>query len=277
MFFSDLDNLKAIAARVQFSIFVLPADVIEQNRQALSATDPTTGTRKTAKPNTTTRPSTARKTAAPSTSTFKTGQATALRARLPHFLLALNIQPDPKRGKIYIDQVRAVTDKLNTRQTSDFYVIFWQADTLNEAAQNAFLKNLEEPGDHYHFIFYTAHPSALLPTVLSRGQIFYWQEPGRDLVAPPTADAKTLELAKKLIAARRADLPTLADTFQKKPADIRRAYTLGVLAVCIEILQKSYLKTGNAQFLPKLTKFLHLYENIAAGGHVKLHLVADLL
>ena len=264
MFFSDLDDLKAIVARVQFSIFVLPADVIEQNRQNLDATTSTTSTRKTTKPNTATKPSTTRKTAAP-------------RARLPHFPLALNIQPDPKRGKIYIDQVRAVTDKLNTRQTSDFYVIFWQADTLNEAAQNAFLKNLEEPGDHYHFIFYTAHPSALLPTVLSRGQIFYWQEPGRDLVAPPTADAKTLELAKKLIAARHADLPTLADTFQKKPADARRAYTLGVLAVCIEILQKSYLKTGNAQFLSKLTKFLRLYENIAAGGHVKLHLVADLL
>lgn len=270
MFFSDLDDLKAIATRVQFSIFVLPADVIEQNRQALSATDPTASTRKAAK-------SSARKTATSSPNTLKTSQAPAPSVRLPHFPLALNIQPDPKRGKIYIDQVRAVTDKLNTRQTSDFYVIFWQADTLNEAAQNAFLKNLEEPGDHYHFIFYTAHPSALLPTVLSRGQIFYWQEPGRDLVAPPTAGAKTLELAKKLIAARRADLPTLADTFQKKPADTRRAYTLGVLAVCIEILQKSYLKTGNAQFLPKLTKFLHLYEDIAAGGHVKLHLVADLL
>ena len=273
MFFSDLDDLKAIAARVQFSIFVLPADVIEQNRQALSATDPTASTRKAAKSSAT------RKVATSSASIPKTGACKIITPSvcLPHFPLALNIQPDPKRGKIYIDQVRAVTDKLNTRQTSDFYVIFWQADTLNEAAQNAFLKNLEEPGDHYHFIFYTAHPSALLPTVLSRGQIFYWQEPGRDLVAPPTADAKTLELAKKLIAARRADLPTLADTFQKKPADTRRAYTLGVLAVCIEILQKSYLKTGNAQFLPKLTKFLHLYENIAAGGHVKLHLVADLL
>ena len=179
MFFSDLDDLKAIAARVQFSIFVLPADIIEQNRQALSATDPTASTRKAAKSSAT------RKVATSSASIQKasTHKAAAPRARLPHFSLALNIQPDPKRGKIYIDQVRAVTDKLNTRQTSDFYVIFWQADTLNEAAQNAFLKNLEEPGDHYHFIFYTAHPSALLPTVLSRGQIFYWQEPGRDLVA----------------------------------------------------------------------------------------------
>lgn len=254
MFFTDLSDLPDIANRSQFSIFVLPSTIIEENRQILNADAP-------------------RKTAAKAA----TGKTTAPSVLLPQFPHALNIQPDPTRGKIYIDQVRAITDKLNTRQTQDFYVIFWQADTLNEAAQNAFLKNLEEPKDNYHFIFYTANPSALLPTVLSRGQIFYWRDPTYDPVAPPAADAKTMALAKQLIAARHSDLPALADGFQKKPQAARRPYALGVVAVAIEILQKSYLKTGNLQFLNKLTKFLKLYENLAAGGHVKLHIVADLL
>lgn len=71
--------------------------------------------------------------------------------------------------------------------------------------------------------------------------------------------------------------PALAEIFQKKPQATRRPFALEVVGVAIELLQKSYLKTGNAQFLPKLQKFLKLHENLTAVGHVKLHIVADLL
>lgn len=237
MYFNSLDDIKTIASQVQFAIFVLPPEVTAANLRA----------------------------AAPPPE-----------QRLPHFPAALSVTPDPTRGKIYIDQVRDITEHLNTHQTAPFYVIFWQAETMNEAAQNAFLKNLEEPGENYHFLFYTSTPSVLLPTVLSRAQIFYWRT-AVDPTAPPHADPKTLDLAKRLIAARASDLPALAEIFQKKPQATRRPFALEVVGVAIEVLQKSYLKTGNAQFLPKLQKFLKLHENLTAGGHVKLHIVADLL
>lgn len=48
--------------------------------------------------------------------------------------------------------------------------IFLEADTFNTEAANAFLKTLEEPPPHVHFILVTDHPERLLPTVVSRCQ-----------------------------------------------------------------------------------------------------------
>lgn len=48
--------------------------------------------------------------------------------------------------------------------------IIHEADRLNEQAQNAFLKTLEEPPQKCMFILTTANPSELLPTIRSRCQ-----------------------------------------------------------------------------------------------------------
>ena len=48
--------------------------------------------------------------------------------------------------------------------------VIQEADTMNESAQNAFLKTLEEPPGKCLFILTTGRPSALLPTIRSRCQ-----------------------------------------------------------------------------------------------------------
>lgn len=48
--------------------------------------------------------------------------------------------------------------------------VIHEADRLNEQAQNAFLKTLEEPPPKCMFILTTANPSELLPTIRSRCQ-----------------------------------------------------------------------------------------------------------
>jgi DNA polymerase-3 subunit delta' len=48
--------------------------------------------------------------------------------------------------------------------------IFLEADSFNAEAANAFLKTLEEPPGHVHFILVTDHPERLLPTIASRCQ-----------------------------------------------------------------------------------------------------------
>ena len=48
--------------------------------------------------------------------------------------------------------------------------VIHEADRLNEQAQNAFLKTLEEPPEKCMFILTTANPSELLPTIRSRCQ-----------------------------------------------------------------------------------------------------------
>jgi len=49
--------------------------------------------------------------------------------------------------------------------------VIQECDTMNEEAQNAFLKTLEEPPRNCLFILTTGHPGSLLPTIRSRCQI----------------------------------------------------------------------------------------------------------
>ncbi|MFH0916015.1 MAG: AAA family ATPase [bacterium] len=48
--------------------------------------------------------------------------------------------------------------------------LFLEADNFNAEAANAFLKTLEEPPAHVHFILVTDRPERLLPTIASRCQ-----------------------------------------------------------------------------------------------------------
>jgi len=197
-----------------------------------------------------------------------------LQVKLPQ---ALVLEPtDPKKSNlISVEQIREFIALTNSRETRDRYFVIRPADAMNEASENAFLKTFEEPKPHCHFVLFTEHPAALLPTILSRAQVFYLRTPSQ-LEAAPTATAETLALAKQLIAASDRELSALADQIAKiKPR--ARESALNIVAAAIELLYKSYFKTQNEKFLAKLPNFLQLYENLSNNGHIKLHLVADLL
>jgi DNA polymerase-3 subunit delta' len=48
--------------------------------------------------------------------------------------------------------------------------VFLEADSFNTEAANAFLKTLEEPPGHVHFVLVTDRPERMLPTITSRCQ-----------------------------------------------------------------------------------------------------------
>ena len=79
------------------------------------------------------------------------------------------VEPDD-RASIKIDVIRDVLGRTGYRpfEGKQRFVLIREADTLEPAAQNALLKNLEEPPPGTVFILTTAVPSALLPTVRSR-------------------------------------------------------------------------------------------------------------
>lgn len=190
---------------------------------------------------------------------------------------ALTLQPDPskKTTTIGVDQLRDFLNLTNNRETNDRFFVITPADAMNEAAQNAFLKTFEEPHAYCHFVLLTEHPGALLPTIRSRAQIFFLKK--TNIIAePPTADPKDLQCAKKLITAEVTDLPAIAIELSKVKNQPRE-HALRVTGLAIELLYKSYFKTKNPKFLAKLPNFLTLYDNLSQNGHIKLHLVADLL
>lgn len=188
--------------------------------------------------------------------------------------IILSPADDKKTTLIGVEQIRDFLSLTNNVETGERYFIITPADAMNEAAQNAFLKTFEEPREHYHFVLLTMQPNLLLTTIRSRAQTFYLKTTGV-LDQPPAAKAKTVTIAKQLIAATPRDLPNLATELTKSKTQPRQQ-ALEVVGTAIELLYKSYFKTHNPRFLDKLPKFIQLYDNISKNGHIKLHLVADL-
>lgn len=73
-----------------------------------------------------------------------------------------------------VDDIRALTDKVRIPpQLGDYSVyIIDEVHMLSSSAFNAFLKTLEEPPKHAVFILATTEKHKILPTILSRCQIF---------------------------------------------------------------------------------------------------------
>jgi DNA polymerase-3 subunit delta' len=76
----------------------------------------------------------------------------------------------PEKGEIRIGEIRAVEEALSLRpfEGRRKVVIIDDADTMNQAAANAFLKTLEEPPDESLLMLIAAHPDMLPETIRSR-------------------------------------------------------------------------------------------------------------
>jgi len=86
---------------------------------------------------------------------------------------------------IGIADVRAVTAQLAYAPVEGQrrVIIFREAELMNEQAQNALLKSLEEPPDHSLFILTTDRPEALLSTVRSRCRTIHFGPLPREVIA----------------------------------------------------------------------------------------------
>lgn len=188
----------------------------------------------------------------------------------------LYLRPDESKTTriISVEQLRDFLALTNSRETRDRFFIITPADAMNEAAQNAFLKTFEEPKAFCHFVLLTEQPHGLLPTIRSRAQIFYLRQRGI-IDTPPAAKDQVMAAAKQLISASAKDLPALAADLTKSKSSTRQQ-VLDIVGLAIELLYKSYFKTGNPKFLTKLPNFLNLYDHLTQNCHIKLHLVADL-
>ncbi|MCQ2556128.1 MAG: hypothetical protein MJ149_02230, partial [Clostridia bacterium] len=75
-----------------------------------------------------------------------------------------------KQDSIKVDDVNKLMDKLSTKPIvgNKKLFIIYNADNMNEIAQNKLLKSLEEPNDANIFIMTTTKTDKILPTILSR-------------------------------------------------------------------------------------------------------------
>jgi DNA polymerase-3 subunit delta' len=121
---------------------------------------------------------------------------------------------DLKDGSIIIDDIRQLYEQTRTKQPGkQIYIIDTGEKSMTAAAQNAFLKLLEEPRMGVHFIISTHQFDRLLPTIVSRSQ---------RLSLLPISDEQTRGLINSLNISDETKRARLAFVGQGLPALIKR-------------------------------------------------------
>jgi DNA polymerase-3 subunit gamma/tau len=121
---------------------------------------------------------------------------------------SLNIHELDAASNNSVDDIRELTDQVRFMPQAGRYKVYIidEVHMLTQSAFNAFLKTLEEPPPHAIFILATTEKHKILPTILSRCQIFDFKR---------ITDADTVEhleeiVGKEHIKAEKAALQVIA-------------------------------------------------------------------
>ncbi len=111
------------------------------------------------------------------------------------------IEPEEKKSVISINQVKNLKARLSLSSVSDNYkiAIIDKAHFMTQDAQNALLKQLEEPKGQTVIILITEYPNSLLNTVMSRCQKIRFLTVASKIIlkiVPEIKDSLLLELGK---------------------------------------------------------------------------------
>lgn len=111
-----------------------------------------------------------------------------------------------------VDDIRALVDQVQIPPTSGRYRVFIvdEVHMLSQAAFNAFLKTLEEPPGYVVFILATTEKHKIIPTILSRCQIYDFnritiQDMVDHLTFVASQEGITVEQSALNVIARKAD------------------------------------------------------------------------
>ena len=177
-----------------------------------------------------------------------------------------------KAVTIGVDQIRDLRMRLAQSMTGGRkrVVIVSEADMMNQQAQNAFLKSLEEPHENTLIILTSSNPARLLPTIHSRAQELRFDMLSPDEIATALQERDNLPREQSEFLARLAggsysaarsfvdeDIATLrAKVIEMMLAGVTRNRQ-GVMAQIDSLIPRA----GGGSFLEKrqsVEQFLHL-------------------
>ena len=171
--------------------------------------------------------------------------------------------------------IDAVSALVHTKQSDTLTIVLENGEEMNDSAANTFLKTLEEPGEKVHFVFLVRNYSKILPTIKSRAQSYY-QVRTVKLTEAPSVSKNMLDLAKQYLTCPSQNLPKFCDKIAKEKKDAR-SKAIELVDATIQLAYKSYFITKQAKYLDKLENLLKASDNLKAGGHIKLQLIASML
>ena len=147
---------------------------------------------------------------------------------------------EPEDGEIKIAQIRNLIAKLSLCSFSAPFktAIIDEAHCLNQEAQSALLKLLEEPKGRTLFILISEYQEMLLPTILSRVEtIKFYPVPNQEIENCPEAKNVSRDILKEVIQFS-SGRPGLALTLIQTPAKLESQ----------KKLESQILKLGKSDF-----------------------------
>ncbi len=185
-----------------------------------------------------------------------------------------------------VDDIRNLTDQVRIPpQTGQFKVyIIDEVHMLSSAAFNAFLKTLEEPPAHAIFILATTEKHKILPTILSRCQIFDFKRITVQDIQDHLADVAqsqgiTAEPEALHIIAQKADgaLRDALSIFDRVVSYCGSHLSRQAVAENLSVLDyDTYISITDLILDNKIPELLLAYDDIMAKGFDGQHFVAGL-
>ncbi len=237
------------------------------------------------------------------------GLQTIARSLANHFTLQAVLQPElltktSTIPQIGVDRIRELYLLSRGKQARPSVVIIDDADTMTESAQNSFLKLLEEPPAHTHFILTTHAPETLLPTIMSRLQTVYIR---------PLTDQQSIKLVESmpdLDDTRRRQMLFIANglpaelyrlsqdeqyfTTRSERIKLAKSLAEGTTSQRLSVLLKNNFTRGEAialtrqliellelnpqsSSIARIQKLLKTLEYLEKGGNTRLQLASALM
>ena len=185
-----------------------------------------------------------------------------------------------------VDDIRSIIDQVRIPPQTGKYKVYIidEVHMLSQAAFNAFLKTLEEPPKHAIFILATTEKHKIIPTILSRCQIFDFKR-----ITVKDAKEHLAEIAKEQGVAYEDD--ALHIIAQKADGAMRDALSIfdRVVSYCGKNLTRQavtenlnvldfeyYIKITDLILENKIPDLLVAYNDILAKGFDGHHFIAGL-
>jgi hypothetical protein len=233
--------------------------------------------------------------------------ATQLKTPLQVILPEKDDKVDIEKGVISVDSIRRLYDMTKTIETGRRIIAIDYAERMGHQAQNAFLKLLEEPGLHTHFILMSHEPSRFLPTILSRVQRIELrpitpEQSHEALDELGVTDAKKRSQLLFMASGLPSELARLAkddEYFSARSQIVRdaRLFVQGSAYQRLKIAQqykdsrsqalllthdamsmlRTAVKEGKSDLVPIINSLLKTYERIESNGNVRLQLAVAMV
>lgn len=215
---------------------------------------------------------------------------------------------DIEKGTITVDSIRRLYDITRTIEPTGRIIVVDYAERMAPAAQNAFLKLLEEPTEGTQFMLLTHQPELMLPTITSRSQrvdirpiIHNQSEELLDTlgVTDPTKRMQLLFIAEGLPAeltrlvaddelfhARASlvkDARSLVTGSPYERLQLAKQYkdsrqdALTLIEDALKLLRRTIAATGDTASLRALSRFESIHKRLSEQGNVRLQLSATVM